>query len=111
MGDITKATRESLTAADHLTDMDKGAVETLLAIAIALDLRDAEWETLKTIALEAGSKPPREDFALYQTYLRYAESLGLTPAGRAALDRKAKHDGEDKRSATLTALRSRRGTA
>lgn len=104
--DITKATRESLSAADHLTDMDKGAVETLIALAIKLDMQDAEFESLKLIALQAGSRPPAEDHSLFVTYLKYAESLGLTPAGRENLGKRKAPEGTDRRMATLTALRN-----
>lgn len=72
---VAKATESAIGAATHLTDMDRGAVEMLRALASAADLID-----------ESGLNPAGKlDNVTIPTYLRYAESLGLTPAGRARL--------------------------
>jgi hypothetical protein len=75
MGDVLTATDESLAAATHLTKVDAGAVQMLRELAAAADLID-----------ESGLNPAGKlDNVTIPTYLRYAESLGLTPAGRARL--------------------------
>ncbi|HET8765801.1 MAG TPA: hypothetical protein VFM86_00595 [Pedococcus sp.] len=81
---VLKATDASIAAASHLTDLDKGAVEMLRQLAAAADLID-----------ENGLNPAGKlDNVTIPTYLRYAESLGLTPAGRSrAMIEKGKTDG------------------
>jgi hypothetical protein len=72
---VADATETAIEAADHLTDMDLGAVEMLRTLAAAADAID-----------ENGLNPAGKlDNVTIPTYLRYCESLGLTPAGRAKL--------------------------
>lgn len=75
---VTEATETAITAATHLDDRDAGAVQMLRALAAAADAID-----------ENGLNPAGKlDNVTIPTYLRYAESLGLTPAGRARLEEK-----------------------
>ena len=75
---VLDATETSIAAARHLTDMDQGAVQMLRSLAEAADLID-----------ESGLNPAGKlDNVTIPTYLRYCESLGLTPAGRAKLAEK-----------------------
>jgi hypothetical protein len=75
---VADATEAAIEAATHLTDMDQGAVQMLLALAAAADAIDAN-----------GLNPAGKlDNVTIPTYLRYCESLGLTPAGRAKLAEK-----------------------
>lgn len=75
---VAEATETAITAATHLTDMDQGAVQMLRELAAAADAID-----------ENGLNPAGKlDNVTIPTYLRYAESLGLTPAGRAKLAEK-----------------------
>lgn len=72
---VAEATETAIKAADHLTDMDLGAVQMLRELAAAADAIDAN-----------GLNPAGKlDNVTIPTYLRYCESLGLTPAGRARL--------------------------
>ena len=72
---VLEATQKAVDAAKHLTDEDAGAVAMLLRLAEAADLID-----------ENGLNPAGKlDNVTIPTYLRFAESLGLTPAGRARL--------------------------
>jgi hypothetical protein len=72
---VADATETAIEAADHLTDMDLGAVEMLRTLAAAADAID-----------ENGLNPAGKlDNVTIPTYLRYCESLGMTPAGRAKL--------------------------
>jgi hypothetical protein len=72
VSDVRAATVEAIAAAAHLGPMDAGAVEALLVLAATLD------------------DPPAGKFdnVTLPTYLKYCESLGLTPAGRARLEEK-----------------------
>lgn len=75
---VAEATETAIDAADHLTDMDQGAVQMLRTLAAAADSID-----------ENGLNPAGKlDNVTIPTYLRYCESLGLTPAGRARLAEK-----------------------
>ena len=82
MPSVLEATDASIAAATHLTAVDKGAVQMLRELAAAADLID-----------ESGLNPAGKlDNVTIPTYLRYAESLGLTPAGRARLAEKKPED-------------------
>lgn len=78
---VVEATETSIDAAlkaKRLTNEDAGAVQMLRALAAAADAID-----------ENGLNPAGKlDNVTIPTYLRYAESLGLTPAGRARLAEK-----------------------
>lgn len=80
MGDVAEATEASLSAATHLTEMDAGAVEALRKLAATIDAvsEGAEYA-------DKDGKPRPFDNVTIPTYLKYCESLGLTPAGREKL--------------------------
>lgn len=91
MGEVVEATEKAIAAALEekiLTDKDAGAIETLRALAVKIDLADAYFDALMADATEHGSRPPSQDNVSIPTYLKYCESLGLTPAGRAKLAEK-----------------------
>ena len=85
MGDVLDATEAALAAAKHLTDMDKGAVEALRSLAAKIDAWDVivDWANDDVAGME-GRRPmvPANDNVSIPTYLKFCESLGLTPAGR-----------------------------
>ncbi len=64
---VADATEVSLEAAGHLLPSDAGAVEALRTLALRID---------------AGSGA---DHILLPSYLKFCESLGLTPSGRLKL--------------------------
>lgn len=78
MGDIRTAIDASITAATHLTDMDKGMVAALRMLADRVDVL-AECDWVVDGKLDNVSVP---------TFLRYCEHLGLSPAGRKSLEAK-----------------------
>jgi hypothetical protein len=88
VGPIERATRASLRAATHLTPVDKGAVETLKMLARKIDTEDQLRDMALAWAEEHKQKPPPVDNVSVPTYLKYCESLGLTPAGRGRLPEK-----------------------
>lgn len=108
-GTVRKATEVAIRAASHLTDQDKGAVAALRALADKIDTDDAlreaylEWQVEREVV---PSKPLQLDNVSIPTYLKFAESLGLTPAGREKLTVKA-----TKVKGKLTELRAARGAA
>jgi len=103
MPELIEATEASISAATHLTDMDKGAVEALRALARKIEA----WDEIVQFALDdsAGSdraRPavPQNDNVSLSAYLKYCDQLGLSPAGRKVLDVKA-----ERAKGKLTALR------
>lgn len=88
-GPVAEATEKAIAAAAHLTDQDAGALATLRFLAKKIDTE----ETLRDMALEWAAedekrRPPSVDNVSIPTYLKFCESLGLTPAGRARLAEK-----------------------
>lgn len=86
---LVEATGVSIAAAEHLTDMDKGAVDALLKLARKIDAWDqiVEW-ALDDAASKEGARPavPQNDNVSISAYLKYCDQLGLSPAGRKALE-------------------------
>ncbi|MBA3781020.1 MAG: hypothetical protein H0X12_04095 [Nocardioides sp.] len=87
---LVDETTTAVTAADHLTDQDKGAVEAMFALARKIDAWDQIVEWALDDAREGESRPtvPQNDNVSLSAYLKFAESLGLTPAGRSKLAEK-----------------------
>lgn len=90
IGDVVVATEISIGAAAHLdaTGKDAGAIAALLTLAHKVDDYDAVLDhLLEQIAADPESKirPPAADNVSLPTYLKYSESLGLTPGGRGEL--------------------------
>ena len=84
---ILEAVDKALEAADHLSDEDSGAIAALRALARKIDAWDTIVEWALEDASESGSRPkvPANDNTSLPTFLKYCESLGLTPTGRKAL--------------------------
>ena len=87
---LVDETQAAVDAADHLTGQDKGAVEAMFALARKIDAWDTivEWALDDARASEGRPSVPLNDNVSLSAYLKYAESLGLTPAGRAKLAEK-----------------------
>ena len=90
MGAVVGATVISVAAADHLDreGKDAGAIAALLALAHKIDDSDTILDyILEQIERDPESKvrPPASDNVSLPTYLKYCESLGLTPGGRGEL--------------------------
>lgn len=89
MTDLVKATEEAIAAASHLVDSDQGAVEAMRALARKIDAWDeiVAW-AIEDAAGQDGKRPsvPQNDNVSISAYLKYCDQLGLTPAGRKALD-------------------------
>lgn len=82
--DIWTTTNDSVQAAKQagqITDADEGAVAVLLQMAERLD--DPDYPVIDG----------RFDNVTQALYLKYCEQLGLTPAGRKALDSKKEAGG------------------
>ena len=76
---VHEATTLSVESAKHLTKLDAGAIATLLKLAGQIDY------LIEHDGLNAEGK---FDNVSVPTYLKYAESLGLTPAARARIEGK-----------------------
>lgn len=89
MTDLVAATEAAIKAATHLVDSDQGAVEAMRALARKIDAWDqiVDW-ALSDAAGNTGARPavPQNDNVSISAYLKYCDQLGLTPAGRKALD-------------------------
>jgi hypothetical protein len=95
IGDVVTATEISIGSASHLDakGKDAGAVAALLTLAHKIDNADDVLDMiLDQIASDPDSKirPPAADNVSLPTYLKYSESLGLTPGGRGELTSTAK---------------------
>ena len=108
---LVEATQRSVAKAredGRLTDADTGAVEAMLALARKIDAWDVivQWAIEDAQECEGRPKVPQNDTVSISAYLKYAESLGLTPAGRAKLDDTKKPEGA---GGTLGRLRAVHG--
>lgn len=90
---LVDATEVAISAASHLADSDKGAIEAMRLLARKIDA----WDQIVEWALEdvsgddgKGKRPavPQNDNVSISAYLKYCDQLGLTPAGRKAIDEK-----------------------
>ena len=79
---VVDATEAAIEAATHLTVMDSGAVATLRVLAQKIDaLATDEVQSLDDLKAKF-------DNVSVPTYLKFCDSLGLTPAGRMRLAEK-----------------------
>lgn len=88
MGDVRSAFDEAVEAASHLTKMDAGAVEAARALADKIDAWDVivEWALRDAEETEGRPRVPQNDNVSLSAFLKFCESLGLTPAGRTKLE-------------------------
>lgn len=84
---IAESVKKAIEAAEHLSDEDAAAVEALRALARKIDAWDEIVQMALDDAAESGSRPkvPANDNTSLPTFLKYCESLGLTPTGRKGL--------------------------
>ena len=80
---VLDALNDAVKVATHLGPMDAAAVEAARALARKIDLHDEYFEALTDDALVYDLRPPSQDNVSIPTFLKYCESLGLTPSGRA----------------------------
>lgn len=106
MTDLVGETERAIAAADHLTDMDAGALEGLRALARKIDAWDqiVDW-ALDDAGEREGARPavPQNDNVSLSAYLKYCDQLGLSPAGRKSLE--VKKVAASAKQAKLVALR------
>lgn len=111
-GPVSRATDDAIRAAgDRLTGMDAGAVSAIRFLAKKIDTEELVRERILEAQGEDPSlKPPPLDNVTIPTYLKFAESLGLTPAGRLRIEgTKKTADPADGKRSKLAALRSVQG--
>lgn len=103
---LVAATEAAVAAAGtRLTSADAGAVEAMLALARKIDAWDVivQWAIEDAQECEGRPKVPQNDNVSISAYLKYAESLGLTPAGRSKLEEK-KPEGSGGKLGRLSAV-------
>lgn len=83
-GRVRTALDASVEAATHLTDMDLGVIEAARALADKIDTWDVivDWAMEDAAESESRPKVPQNDNVSLASFLKYCESLGLTPAQR-----------------------------
>ena len=86
--DATVASVEDARRRGQIGASDAGAVAALLALARKIDMQDEYFQALAELAEENNSRPPSVDNVSLPTYLKYCDSLGLTPSGRERLSDK-----------------------
>lgn len=101
LGPVARGTEDAITKAKtekRIGDLDGGTVAAIRVLARKIDEEQARWDyCLAFTEWHAGDKvppkPPTVDNVSIPTYLRYAESLGLTPAGRGRIPGAPKEGG------------------
>lgn len=86
---LAEATEAALQAASHLTGKDDAAVQALRVLARKIDTDDELREAYLNYQIDRGTenlRPLQLDNVSLPTYLKFCESLGLTPAGRTKLE-------------------------
>lgn len=92
---VLDALNESVAKATHLNaTVDAAAIEAARALARKIDLADEYFERLAAYHAENDLRPPSADNVSIPTFLKYCESLGLTPAGRTKLTEGKKPEGK-----------------
>ncbi|TDW31012.1 terminase small subunit [Cryobacterium psychrophilum] len=114
MSTVVEATEISVQAASHLdrTGKDAGAVAAILALARKIDDWDAVVDhIMEQIAMDPESKmrPPGVDNSSLPTYLKFCESLGLTPGSRGELSTTGKPAAPTKVKNDLADFKQRNG--
>lgn len=93
---VLDALDEAIASATHLDpDIDGAAIEAARALARKIDAWDLIVEWAIEEAAERGSRPvvPANDNVSLPTFLKYCESLGLTPLSRGKLELKPEGKG------------------
>ena len=114
MGDapVLDALNEAVEKATHLGPLDEPAVEAARALARKIDAADLYMEALIDDAADHNLRPPSQDNVSIPAFLKYCESLGLTPAGRVRLvDQKPEASGGSKLGNLQAQAAKRRRTA
>lgn len=102
-GSLVEATEAAIAEAralGQLGNLDAGGIAAIRVLAEKIDTEAARWEyAIEWAQLNPGERggprPPAIDNVSIPTYLRYLESLGLTPAGRGRLDSGPSGEGGD----------------
>ena len=114
MGDVREALDEAVATATHLTALDAGAVAAARALADKIDAWDVivDWAIDDADQAGDGARPkvPANDNTSLPTFLRFCESLGLTPAGRSKLEMPKEGGGGGKLTSLQDAARRRRAS-
>lgn len=110
---LVEATEDAVKAATHLTDMDAGAVQAMLALARKIDAWDqiVDWAMEDAARDEKRPTVPQNDNVSLSAYLKYCDQLGLTPAGRNGLVEKKKPEASGGKLSILQEQASRRRSA
>ena len=83
---VLDALNMAIEKAKHLdAEVDGPAIEAARALALKIDMADLYFEELAERAEARKLRPPSPDNVSIPTFLKYCESLGLTPAGRGKL--------------------------
>lgn len=109
---ILDATVEAINAADHLKGTAgkqyAGAIEAVKALARKIDAWDVivQWAIEDAFDGERGARPavPQNDNVSLASYLKYMDTLGLTPAAQNAIPKKGAAEAPKKRGGSLASV-------
>lgn len=79
---VLDALNAAVAGASHLGELDEPSVEAARALALKIDMATDYFEALADYAEDVGGRPPSSDNVSLPTFLKYMDSLGLTPTGR-----------------------------
>lgn len=110
---LLDATTEAIAAADHLkgaaAKQYAGAIEAVKALARKIDAWDVivQWAIEDAAEAEGrGVRPavPQNDNVSLASYLKYMDTLGLTPAAQNAIPKKGAAEAPKKRGGSLASV-------
>lgn len=110
VGPVERATDNAIREARKkgiLGVIDGGAVAALRAVSRKIDVQDDYFKALADDAAEHNGRPPSMDNVSLPTYLKFCESLGLSPAGRKQFNAANKPDKPAVRTKPATAVVSK----
>ena len=95
---VYDSTLKAIESAAHVdaSGVDAGAVAAVLALARKIDAWDVivQWAIEDASETESRPKVPANDNTSLPTFLKYCESLGLTPNARKAFVAEVKPEGD-----------------
>jgi len=111
---VSDALERSIRNAKHLRAKDAAAVAAARKLARKIDAWDVivDWAIDDADQAGDGARPkvPANDNTSLPTFLRFCESLGLTPAGRSKLEMPKEGGGGGKLTSLQDAARRRRAS-
>lgn len=104
---VLDALNAAVERAEHLGPLDAPVVEAARALALKIDMADKYFEALADDAADKKLRPPSQDNVSIPTFLKYCDSLGLTPIGRTRAEIESRADNSGSKLGKLRAAHAR----